>query len=260
MWRGPAAAQPPAAAPLAWTDIADLVLASPAILQVRVARASRLDRRAAPDVPAGEMRLLVEADLVAVHKAPAEVVGRARWLWQGPAARGRLPIARGDELVLFATPATAPGGPGAALGPDWRLLNAAGQQRWSEALEASIRAILAEAQAPEAVQAITAVASGFHAAGTIAGESESQFFLETDKGRPIALVVLRRPGAAPKVAVAVGDLIDESAQPVRPQTLLWRALACTAPARLPAALAGDRGLADDWAEVRRQLGPCGRTL
>ncbi len=227
-----------------------------------------LGRRAAPDVPAGERRALLEAELVRVAKAPGEVLGRARWLWQGPAPGGRLPVARGDDLLLFLAPAGsgaiagagAETAPGRALGPDWRLANAAGQQRWSPALEASLEAILAEARLADTPRSLPAISHGFHVKGTVAGESESQLFLESDRGRPVALVLLRRPGAEPELRAASGDLIDESAAPVRPRTLLWRALACTAPERLPPALAADEGLAADWAEIRRQIGPCDRTL
>lgn len=254
---GPAAAaadgRPAAATALSWTDLADLSLASPVILRAEVARVAPLGRRVAPDVPPGEVRALVEANLVNVLKAPDALPGTARWLWQGPAGpRGRPPLARGDSLLLFLVPA---GGD-----RDYRLLHPAGQQRWSPALEAEVRRLVEDARRPDAPAGIREIANGFHVPGTVEGESESQFFLVAEDGRPMTLTVLRRPGAAPSIAMATGDLIDESAQAIEPRTLLWRALACTLPERLPPRLAGDRGLARDYAEMRRQIGACDRTL
>jgi hypothetical protein len=106
---------------------------------------------------------------------------------------------------------------------------------------------------------VAAVRSGFHVPGAIAGESESQIFLEMAGGAPITLSVLRRQGAEVAVRVATGDIIDESAAPIRRETLLWRTLACDLPATPPETLGADEGLRADYAAVRQSLGPCGRT-
>lgn len=235
-----------------YTDLADLVLASPVIVRATVTRAPRLSRRLAPDVPPGEARHLVEARLVSLIKGEGLAPAGAAWLWQGPA--GAAP-GRGTELLAFLVPAEG----GRPEVRPYRLVAATGQLPHSAALEARVRAILAEARAPGGVPRVTGVRSGFHVPGTVAGESESQFFLSAASGGPFTLLVLRRPGAEPEVKVATGDLIDESAAPVAPETLLWRTLACDLPVTLPAALAGDAGLARDWEAARRAIGACGRT-
>lgn len=245
---GPAA---PAQRP-GYTDLADLVLASPVIVHATVARAPRLARRLAPDVPPGEARHLVEARLVSLLKGEGLAPAGAEWLWQGPA--GAAP-AKGQDLLAFLVPADG----GRPEVRPYRLVAAAGQFRHDPELEARVRAILAEARAPGGVPRVTGVRAGFHVPGTVAGESESQFFLSAANGGPLTLVVLRRPGGQPLVKVATGDLIDESAAPVAPETLLWRTLACDLPAALPGALATDPGLVRDWDAARASIGPCGRT-
>ncbi len=244
-------AQAPPAGP-SYTDLADLVLASPVILHATVTRAQRLPRRLAPDVPQGAARHLVEARLVSLVKGESLAPAGAEWLWQGPA--GEAPK-RGQELIAFLVPAQG----GRPEVRPYRLVAAGAQLRHDAALEARIRAILAEARAPGGIPRVTGVRSGFHVPGTVDGESESQFFLAAASGGPYTLVVLRRPGAKPLVKVATGDLIDESAAPVAPETLLWRTLACDLPARLPGDLAREDGLVRDWEAARTMIGACGRS-
>jgi hypothetical protein len=241
------------AAGLSWTDLADLALASPVIFRATVERAGRLSRRVAPDVPEGAVRALVEGKLVSVLKADGLVPGRAEWLWQGEKAA--VPQKGGDVLV-FANPA---GGSGAGREvAQYRLQTARAMLPWSGAAEAAVRAILLEARAPGGVPAFRGVKGGFHVPGAVEGESESQFFL--DLGTPVTLVVLRRAGAAPEVKLATGDIIDDSAAPVRRRTLFWRTLACDAPTALPAAVGEDPALRADWNAAKATIGPCGRSL
>lgn len=241
-----------------WTDWADLALAAPIVLIADVRRVARLGRRAAPDVPAGEARALVEGDLRAVLKAPAVLPAGAAWLWQGPAtARGRPTVARGQRLLLFAQ--LLPGGRDPATQPV-ALIARDGQQPWTPEAEATVRAILTEALDPRLARlAITGVQDGFRTEGDVAGQSDTQLFLSTAEGRPVTLVVRRRPGETPLVLAATGDLVD-AAEPIRPRTLVWRALACGLPQTLPAHLAARPALVADYRLVRDSLGACGRRL
>lgn len=247
---GPLRAGDPWRDPPAYADLADLVLASPFILRVLVTDSERLSARLAPDVPAGEERLLIGGRLVGVLKAEGVLPEGAEWLWQGP--RGAM-VMKGREFLLFARPGT-----GGKLGrlAQYQLVRRTGQLPLTPALEAQVRAILAEAAA--GVPQVKGVRSGFHVPGAIAGESESQIFLDMADGAPITLAILRRPGAEVAVLVATGDLIDESAAPVRPATLLWRTLACDLPETPPASLGSDPGLLADYAAVRAAVGACGR--
>ena len=252
----PVADWPPA--PPGWTDLADLALAAPVVLIGTVRRADRLGRRAAPDVPAGQVRVLVEADLSAVLKAPGLLPARAAWLWQGVAGpRNSLPFARTQPVLLFARPLAGGANPEVQA---MALISPHGQQPWSAGAEAAVRAVLAEnVEAGRQARMVTAVSDAARSEGTIAGRSESQFFLATDLGKPMTLVVRHTPGQPAAVLVAAGELVDHAA-PIVPHTLTWRALACGMPARLPARLAADSGLAGDYALAKKVVGACDRRL
>jgi hypothetical protein len=233
-------------------DIADLALASPVIVRATIVKAQPLSRRFAPDVAAGRIRLVITAAVSNVLVAPGTMTGTLQWLWDAPTdARGRAPRAKGlDVLAFLTTP---------AAGGATRLVSRRAQQAYDPALADQVRSLV-QADRAGGVPVARGVTNGFRAVGTIPGESESQFFLATADGKPATLVVQNRPGEQRRVLMARGDIIDESAQPVVPGSLLWYRLACFLPPRLPAAAGGnDRALARDWQDALASLGPCGRT-
>lgn len=254
----PAAAQAPAppAVPddrlAGFADAAELALAAPLIVRATITRASRLSGKAAPDVAAGRARLLVTVAVSNVLVAPGTTGGTLQYLWDAPLdSRGRPPQAKGLDVLAFLA---APGADGST-----RLVSRRAQQPWDSALAETVRAVAADQRSGK-VPNFRGVSNGFRADGTVPGESESQFFLTTADGKPATLVVQNRPGEVRRVAIARGDIIDESAERVRPGTLLWYRLACFLPARLPAAAGGsDPALARDWRDALASLGPCGRT-
>ncbi len=256
----PAAAQPVAvrAAPAnpdrlaGYADIADLVLASPMIVRATITRAHAPMPRPAGAVPPGRVRLAVTASITNLLVAPQASGATLAWLWDAPAdAKGQPPKAKGMDILAFVA---APGAGGGT-----RLISNRAIQAFDPALADQVRAIVAEQRSGK-VPVITGVSNGFRADGTVAGESESQFFLTSADGKPATLVVQNRPGEKRRVAVARGDIIDESAEAVRPGSLLWYRLACFLPPTLPMAAGGDdAALARDWRDALASLGPCGRT-
>ncbi len=251
------ASAPASASILSWTDLADLTLASPAVLVATTENAGKLSRKSAPDVPPGEVRALIEARLTAALKAPGILPARGEWLWQGTAdAKNRPPFAKGSLVIAFLEPVASAGSPDIQ---QYRLTAPHAMQPWSPDTEATVRAILEEATRPEnGGLLVTAVTDGFHSSGTVAGQSESQFFLATESGRPLTLLVEKSPGNAPAVTLATGDMI-ERALPIVPRTLRWRALACGLPAALPPKLSASPELSADYEAARASIGPCGRT-
>jgi hypothetical protein len=246
-------ALPVRAAPLSFADVADLTLAAPVIVRATINDSERISAENSPGLAAGNVRLLVDAGVTAALIAPGTIPGRLSWLWDAPLdAKGKPPKPKGSAVLAFLAPPAADG--------KTRLIAGAGQQPATPELEAQVRAIASAARSG-AAPAITGVANGFRADGTVPGESESQFFLTTADAKGLAMVVTRKPGEALKVAVSRGDVIDESAASVQPGTLIWYRLACTAPAKLPAAAGGsDPALAADWQAALASLGACGRTL
>lgn len=234
-----------------YVDLVDLTAAAPVIVQATIARAERLSDRDSPGLAKGHARLLVTAAVEAAIVAPAAIPAQLAWLWDAPLdARGKL-AKRKNLAVLAWIAVPTPDGKTRLLAPN-------AQQAWTLALDAQVRAIATQVKSGEA-PVITGVTNGFRADGTVAGESESQFFLAAADGGGATMVVTTRPGTPRRVALSRGDVIDESAAPVRPNTLLWYRLVCTLPATLPSAAGGaDPALAADWAAAIASLGPCER--
>ncbi|MDP8912262.1 MAG: hypothetical protein M3N39_01640, partial [Pseudomonadota bacterium] len=101
--------------------------------------------------------------------------------------------------------------------------------------------------------------------GSLPGESETQVFLQTADGRPVSLSVLRRPGETPRWAFALGEMVDDAAEPPKPNSLLWYRLACTLPSALPLHSLNEAeqeqraAIQADYRLVIEQLGPCVRS-
>ena len=241
-----------------FADLADLAVGAPLVAHVRVTRAAALEAARAPGVAPGMSRVFVEADTVGVVAGPA-LGEKVRFLLDVPVdARGHVPKLKGRELVIAAEP--APDRP-----QDLKLTNPTAAIDWTPAVDASLRAILSEALAPGAPPKITGIREASYVAGNLAGEGETQIFLNTATQEPATLTVLHRPGEPLQWGVAWGEIVDQSAKPPAPATLGWYRLACGLPESLPAEaqLSDDpqsRAIAAaDFAAIRKALGPCGRT-
>src|SRR3546814_359854 len=170
-------------------------------------------------------------------------------------SRGRTPKLKKQHVLLFAR--RAGNAPGAI-----QLVALDAQINWSDQNAAMLRRILTEAVAADPPPRITGIGNAFHVAGSIPGEGETQIFLTTASGQPVSLSVLRRPGQQPRWAVALGEIVDESAATPQRDSLLWYRLACFLPDQMPE-MALDpedaRVAREDYQFVLNGLGPCGRT-
>jgi hypothetical protein len=255
----------PAAAPLpfgglstdySYVELADMALAAPQVIAAQIAESIPVKGPAAADVPPGKTRYYVQANVNALISGTG-VPSRVSYLVDLPDdSRGKHLKLKGVSVLLLAavTPSTG----------ELRLVGPRAQVPRTPENEARLRAILTAAVASDAPPAITGITRAFHVAGSLPGESETQIFLRTSDKRPISLSVLRRPHEDPRWAVALSELVDDSAAPPKPDSLLWYRLACGLPRPLPdAAVAGlsaedaDAARAD-YQVVLTGLGPCKR--
>ncbi len=246
------------ALPDSYADVADHAVAAASIIDAEVRKVREVDAARAVGVPPHLIRLYVEARVNTVIYGRNPVAARIAYITDQPRlANGRAPRLKGQRVLLFARPVTTANQvqlvvPGAQLG-------------WTAQRDGYARAIATELAAGDVPPAITGIAQAFHVPGTVPGESETQLFLRTDNGQPVSLTVLRRPGQAPRWAVAFGEILDESASVPSPYTLGWYRLTCGLPASLPnasvATLSAEhlRATIADYQFVRDRVGMCDRT-
>lgn len=237
-----------------YVEMADMALAAPQAIAADIADAISLKGDAARGVAAGKTRYYVQADVRALIGGTG-VPTRVSYLVDLPdVARGKHLKLKGVPVLLLATTTATPG--------ELQLVGPRAQIPRTPENEATLRAILRAAVAPDAPPAITGITRAFHVAGSLPGESETQIFLRTADKRPISLSILRRPHEQPRWAVALSELIDDSAAPPRPDSLLWYRLACGLPNALPDSALDTLSAADatiaraDYQLVLTGLGPC----
>lgn len=245
---------------LSYADVADLAVEAPVVAHVRLKQAILLKGENAANVPPGTARYYVEADVLSLIRAPRSMSAELRYLVDLPLdASGRAPrLRKKTEYLLFGAP--VPGRPG-----ELRLLAPDAQMEWTPRRADLTRTILQEAAAADAAPRLVGIGRAFHVPGTLPGESETQLFLLAADGDPVSLTILRRPGQQPRWAVAMGEIIDESAEAPARDTLLWYRLACSLPQALPPRSLAESSpqesaaIREDYAFVLSELGPCART-
>lgn len=238
-----------------YVELADMAFAAPQTIGATIAEAIPVRGGAAADVPAGKTRYYVQASVTALISGTG-VPARVTYLvdLENP-PKGKLKL-RGVPVILLAATTGTPG--------ELRLVGPRAQVPRTPENESRLRAILTDSVRSDAPPAITGVARAFHVPGTLPGESETQIFLRTADKRPISLSILRRPNETPRWAVALSELVDDSAAPPKPDSLLWYRLACGLPQTLPdGAVAGlsvedAKAAQDDYQVVLAGLGPCKR--
>lgn len=251
-------AVPPAPSPT-YADLADLTDSTPLVIRAQVRKVVAVEPARARGVRPGWVRTYVEARTEALIGGNRAIGEQLRYLVDLRAdAKGKLPALKKKSVVLFARPVAGRPGEVQLVAPDAQL-------PWDGALDARLRALLAEFFAPGAPQKITGVREALHVPGTLAGQGETQVFLSTASGEPAAITVARTPGSPPRFSASFSEVVSDSAGLPAADTLAWYRLACFLPARLPAGAniaeqADDRAAAEqDYRAAIDQLGPCRRT-
>lgn len=256
---GPSAAQPARNGPT-YADLASLAEAADLVIRAEIRDQIAVEPERAPGLEPGYARLYMEGATRTLLAGRSGVGESLAWLADVPLdQKGKVPRLTRSEVLLFADP--VPGRPGTIV-----LVDEAGQLAWTPELESRVRAILTELLAADAAPRVEGIADALSVRGNLAGESETQIFLETTGDSPVSISVLRRPGQEPVWGVSWGEIIDSSARPPEPGTLRWYRLACALPPELPSSanLARDpaaRALAEaDYAFVMAELGECERAI
>jgi hypothetical protein len=266
-WPGTAQAQrvvppPPVAQPApplaTYADLAALAEQPAVVAIVEVRDQAVVEPERAPGLAPGQARLYIEARTQALLAGRAAIGESLAYLADVPlTARGKAPKLKKQRFIVFADP--VPGRPGTLA-----LVDPAAQVPATPETEQLARTVIAAFAAADAPPALTGIRDVMSVAGNLAGESETQLFLETASGQPVSLTVIRRPGMQPQWGVSWSEIVDQAARPPAPETIEWYRLACFLPQQLPrdAYLQDDRTARAraeaDYAFILEQLGGCPR--
>ncbi len=252
-------AAPIPAPDLTYVDLIELNQSSDMVVKIVVEDQVKVPPERAPGLAPGQVRLYVEAITQALLAGSAPVGETLNFLVDVPLnAKGKAPDLEDVSFLLFARRVAGRPGEIQLAGPEAMF---ADDPVWEQRVRHVLTQMLQGAQWP----AITGVREVMSVPGNLAGESETQIFLETRSGEPAAITVLRRPGMATSWGVSWTDIVDQSARAPLPETPEWYALACFLPAVLPdEALIQRDGQSrqraqEDYALVLEQIGDCTRS-
>jgi hypothetical protein len=240
-----------------YSDIADLVVIAPLIVDAKIRSVKKIPAAQAVGVPENIQRVLIEADVQALIRGGGGITPRVRFLFDlTKDSRGKLPSLNKQRMFLMANYTNLPG--------NIKLARPDGLIQWSIGNDSLLRLITKEAVQIDAPSQVTGVGSAFHSPGTLLGEGETQIFLKTANNPPMAITVISKERAGKSWSVSTSELIDETSSAPKRNSLLWYRLACGLPTRIPDS-AFETDAADsrtaiqaDYVFVLKSLGPCGR--
>ncbi|HUD28855.1 MAG TPA: hypothetical protein VMQ93_08290 [Novosphingobium sp.] len=251
---------PAAPGEVTYADIADLADSAGLVVQAQVSSMARVEDSRARGLTPGHGRFYVEARTRALLTGKAPLGESIRYLVDLPLdARGKAPKLKKQDVFLFAR--AVPGRPG-----ELQLVTPTAQQVWTVQGEARLRAILRGLVAPDAPAKVTGVRELLFVPGNLAGQGETQIFLNTTDGSAASITVRHEPGAAPVWGVSFSELVANVGHPPARDTIEWYRLACFLP-NLPPARANisssyreQQQALSDYRMVLGDLGVCARTL
>lgn len=248
---------PPPLAPT-YADLVDLADSAPLVARAEVRKVTALDPRRPVQVRPGYARFYVEARTEALLSGKVLLGEALRYLVDLPLdAKGKPPKLKKAKVLLFAR--TVPGRPG-----ELQLINPDAQLAWDPVLEARVATVLSQLVASDAPPLVRGIREAIHVHGNLAGEGETQLFLDTVGDEPAAITVTRTPGMPVQWGVSFSEVLAQSGAIPARETLAWYRLACFLPERLSTAANVSGSGADrqaamaDYRHVLSELGPCER--
>jgi len=253
--RTPAPALPTAT----YADFADLAESASVVALVEVRDQAEVEPERAPGLAPGYARLYIEARTEALLAGRSMLGESLVYLADVPLdAKGKAPKLKKQRFLVFADPVPGRAGSLQLVDPSAQLTATPENQQLA-------RTVIAALAAPDVPPAVTGIRDVMSVPGNLAGESETQLFLDTANGQPVSLTVVRRPGMEPTWGVSWSEIVDQAARPPAPQTVAWYRLACFLPSSLPADAylqqdpASRRRAEADYRFIVEQLGACTRS-
>jgi hypothetical protein len=243
-----------------YADLVGLAEDASVVAEVTVKSQAIVPPERAPGLGAGRTRLYLETQTLRVLKGPNALGESVHYLADVPLdAKGKPPKLKKLTFLVFAK--TVAGQPG-----ELQLVSPDAQLVFDAATEERVRSVIGQLVDRSTPPRITGVHDVISVAGNLAGESETQMFVDTVTGAPASLTVVRRPNMQPTWGVSWSEIVDQSAKPPERGTIAWYRLACSLPRRLgdgafiQADSAGRQRAKADYQFILESLGPCGRTL
>lgn len=243
-----------------FADIADLSESAGLVVKAQIKKMARVEDERAPGLAPGMARFYVNAQTLALIAGKAPIGESFAYLVDLPLdAKGKAPKLKKQDVLLFAR--AVPGRPG-----ELQLVTPTAQQLWSEQAEARVRGILKTLLSGDAPVKITGVRELMYVPGNLAGQGETQIFLNTKDGSAASITVHHEPGSPAAWGVSFSELVADIGNPPRPETVEWYRLACFLPNNPPPGTNVAEGVeqrrqaASDYRMVIGELGECRRTL
>ncbi len=243
-----------------FADIADLSESAGLVVKAQIRKMVRVEDARAPGLGQGMARFYITAQTQALIAGKAPIGESFVYLVDLPLdAKGKAPKLKKQDVLLFAR--AVPGRPG-----ELQLVTPTAQQLWSEKAEDRVRGILKSLLSGNAPVKITGVRELMFVPGNLAGQGETQIFLNTRDGSAASITVHHEPGAAPAWGVSFSELVADIGNPPQPETVEWYRLACFLPSTPPQGSNVAEGIeerrqaAADYRMVLGELGECRRTL
>lgn len=243
-----------------YVDLVDLAERSDMVIRAEIRRQAVVEPERSPGLEPGFARLYIEARTLALIAGSSAVGESLVFLVDVPLnEKGKPDKYKKRQVLLFADQVAGQRG-------SIRLTGKQAMLDYTPEFEARLRPILTDLASADVPPLVTGIGDALAVQGTLAGESETQIFVQTEDRSPVSITVLRRPGQPAAWGVSWGEIIDSAARAPSPESLRWYRLACSLPDRLPsnANLARDpqaRRLAEaDYRFVIEELGPCAREI
>jgi len=258
----PLAAATPAVPPAddaTYADVVGMADSAALVAQLQVVSATRVDDARAPGLRPGFGRFYVEARTKALLAGKTGLGESVRYLVDLPLdAKGKPPKLKKVDVFVFGRPVAARPG-------ELQLVSPRAQLPFTPANDQRVRGVLRDLVAPDAPARITGVRELLYVPGNLAGQGETQIFLNTADSSAASITVRHEPGTAPQWGASFSELVAELGAPPRPETIEWYRLACFLPnnppprANVSGSEADRRQAAADYRMVVGELGVCERT-